>query len=177
MARRRPAPEGPIDVVTRARGAAAESVRCRRLLHGLRRALKREHAGVELLLTGDAEQRALNRRLRGRDRTTDVLSFPSGSDLEPGRAHLGEIAISLPQAARQARAAGWPRRDEMALLVTHGFLHLIGYDHETDDGTMHRLEERLLRRIARVRLDRRALPWGEAAARPAARRRGRAQHG
>jgi probable rRNA maturation factor len=178
MAHRRPSREGPIDVVARARGAAAESGRCRRLLRDLRRALRRERAGVELLLTGDAEQRALNRRLRGRDRTTDVLSFPAGADLEPGRPHLGEIAISLPQAARQARAAGWPRRDEMALLLTHGFLHLVGYDHETDDGTMHRLETRLLRRVAGVRLDQRALPWGEAA--PAGGRqvrRRRARHG
>ncbi|HKQ97453.1 MAG TPA: rRNA maturation RNase YbeY, partial [Candidatus Polarisedimenticolia bacterium] len=117
------------------------------------------------------EQRALNRRLRGRDRTTDVLSFPSDSEREPGQAHLGEIAISLPQAARQARAARWPRRAEMALLLTHGYLHLLGYDHETDDGAMHRLETRLLRRVAGVRIDRRALPWGTTSARPAARRR------
>ena len=162
MARRRPVREGPIEVVARGRGAAAESARCRRLLRDLRRAVRREADGVELLLTGDAEQRALNRRLRGRDRTTDVLSFPAGSDLEPGRPHLGEIAISLPQAARQARAAGWPQRSEMALLLTHGFLHLLGYDHETDDGTMRRLEVRLLSRAGRVSLKRRRRPWGEA---------------
>ncbi|HUD73235.1 MAG TPA: rRNA maturation RNase YbeY [Dongiaceae bacterium] len=178
MARRRPVREGPIEVVARGRGAAAESARCRRLLRDLRRAVRRQADGVELLLTGDAEQRALNRRLRGRDRTTDVLSFPAGSDLEPGRPHLGEIAISLPQAARQARAAGWPRRSEMALLLTHGFLHLMGYDHETDDGAMHRLEARLLKRVAGVRIDRRALPWGEATpARAPQGRRRRAPHG
>jgi probable rRNA maturation factor len=178
MARRRPSREGPIAIVTRARGAAAEAPRCRRLLRSLRLATRRPRAGVELLLTGDAEQRSLNRRLRGRDRTTDVLSFPSGSDLEPGVPHLGEIAISLPQARRQARAAGWRHQDEMALLVTHGFLHLLGYDHETDDGTMRRLEARLLRRVARVDLDRRALPWGDGmpAGAPQGRRR-RERHG
>jgi len=104
--------------------------------------------------------RALNRRHRGQDRTTDVLSFPAAGTLEPGVAHLGEIAISLGQAGRQARLAGWPLRSELALLLTHGFLHLLGYDHETDDGTMRRLEARLLQRVAGVRLSRRALPWG-----------------
>jgi probable rRNA maturation factor len=114
-----------------------------------------------LLLTSDSSIRRLNRAYRGKDQTTDVLSFPSATDLEPGRPHLGEIAISLPRAERQARRAGWRLRDELALLVTHGYLHLLGYDHETDDGTMRRMEERLLRQTARVSLDSRRLPWGE----------------
>jgi probable rRNA maturation factor len=104
--------------------------------------------------------RRLNRRHRGEDRTTDVLSFPAGGTLEPGAAHLGDIAISLSRAARQARRARWPLRSELALLVTHGFLHLLGYDHETDNGTMRRIEARLLRRVAGVSLAGRALPWG-----------------
>ena len=102
---------------------------------------------------------------------TDVLAFPATGDLEPGQPHLGEIAIALPQAKRQARLARWPLRSEMALLVTHGFLHLLGYDHELDDGTMHRLEEDLLDRVAGVHIDRRALPWGDSSA-PQRRRRG-----
>ncbi len=105
--------------------------------------------------------RRLNREFRGKDQTTDVLSFPAVSDLEPGRPHLGEIAISLPRAGRQARRADWRLRDELALLVTHGYLHLLGYDHEKDDGAMHRLEERLLLRTAGVVLDSRRTPWGE----------------
>jgi probable rRNA maturation factor len=175
MARKRPpsrdrtagrkrARKAPIAILTRAPGAAAETVRCRRLLGALRRAMRREGAGLELLLADDRTIRRLNRRHRGEDRTTDVLSFPAGGDLEPGAPHIGAIAISLPQAARQARAAGWPRRSELALLLTHGFLHLLGYDHETDDGTMRRLEARLLRRVARVTLDRRRIPWGDAPA-------------
>ena len=109
--------------------------------------------------------RTLNRRHRGKDRTTDVLSFPAGGDLEPGVAHLGEIAVSLPQAVRQARQARWPLRSELALLLTHGFLHLLGYDHEADDGEMRRLEERLLAQVARVTLQARAVPWGDASPR------------
>jgi probable rRNA maturation factor len=165
----------PIEVVVRTRAAGTEAARCRRLLQALRRSLRRECCGLELLLAGDREIRALNRSMRGRDRTTDVLSFPAGGDLEPGVPHLGGIAISLPQAGRQARAAGWPRRSELALLLTHGFLHLAGYDHETDDGTMHRLEARLLRRVARVSLDRRRLPWG-AGTQDAPRRRRSIRH-
>lgn len=183
MARQRPVSRkrsrpAPIAVIAHARGARAERARCSRLLAALRRAVRRERGGLELLLTDDRTIRALNRRLRGQDRTTDVLSFPAGGDLEPGTPHLGEIAISLPQAGRQARAAGWPRRSELALLVTHGFLHLLGYDHETDDGTMRRLETRLLRRVARVTLDSRRLPWGDAPAprAPQGRRR-RPSHG
>lgn len=117
---------------------------------------------MTLLLASDAEVRRLNRRWLRKRGTTDVLSFPAGGELEPGRPHLGDIAISVPQAVRQARRAGWGLDDEIALLLTHGFLHLLGYDHRRDDGTMRRLEEDLLRRAAGVSLRRRRLPWGEA---------------
>jgi probable rRNA maturation factor len=106
--------------------------------------------------------RRLNRVFRGRDRATDVLSFPARGDLEPGVPHLGDLAVSVPQARAQARRAGWTLEEELSLLVTHGFLHLLGYDHETDHGEMRRLEETLLARAARVSLKRRGLPWGAA---------------
>jgi probable rRNA maturation factor len=128
-------------------------------------------AGVTLLLASDATLRRLNRNFRGRDRTTDVLAFPAVGDLEPGRPHLGEVAISVTRATLQARRAGWLLREEIALLVTHGFLHLLAYDHERDDGTMRRLEGVLLRRAARVSIDRRSLPWGEPTVVRAGRRR------
>lgn len=163
-----PRRQGPVEVVLRAAGAATHGPASRRLLLALRRATRRPASGVTLLLTSDREIRALNRRHLGHDRVTDVLSFPS--DPPPfGRRtwsafeapHLGDIAVSLPRARRQARRAGWPLRSEMALLLTHGYLHLLGHDHEIDDGTMHRLEARLLERVAGVRLDRRRLPWGD----------------
>ncbi len=115
---------------------------------------------MTVLLTTDAEIRRLNRSFRNCDRTTDVLSFPFDGDLEPRKAHLGDIAISMPRAARQARRAGWPLASEIALLITHGYLHLLGYDHETDDGIMRRREVSLLRRIARIDLSDRNLVWG-----------------
>jgi probable rRNA maturation factor len=149
------------------------AVWCGALLRALRRTLRREPCGVTLLLADDRAVRTLNRRHRGIDRTTDVLSFAAEGELEPGIPHLGEIVISLPRARRQAERARWPLKSELALLVTHGFLHLLGYDHETDDGTMRRRERRLLARVAGVTLARRALPWGDDLARPAARRRAR----
>ncbi len=152
---------GPIEVVARGRRGRSQAPACRRLLTRLVREIPSGGAGVTLLLESDAAIRKLNRRYRGRDAVTAVLSFPSSGDLEPGRPHLGEIAIAVPRAERQARRARWSLRCEMALLVTHGFLHLLGYDHDRDDGEMRRLEEDLLRRAARVSLARRRLPWGE----------------
>ncbi len=162
-----------VEVVVGVSSARRLAPACRALLRRLLRDRRRSGAGVTLLLASDARLRALNRRYLGKDRSTDVLSFPASGDLGPGRPHLGEIAISVPRAVRQARRARWTLGEEMALLVTHGFLHLLGYDHETDDGTMRRLEEILLRRAAGVVIARRALPWGQAAGSGGARRLGR----
>ena len=158
---------GAVEVVVRHPGGRRLAPGCRSLLKRLRRALRCGRAGVVLLLDSDVAIRRLNRAFRGRDRTTDVLSFPAGGAPVPGEEFLGEIAISVPRAARQARRAGWGLREEAALLVVHGFLHLLHYDHERDDGTMRRLEEDLLKHAAGIALDRRRLPWGEA--RPARR--------
>jgi probable rRNA maturation factor len=149
-----------VEIISRSSAGRRLAPGCRRLLGKLLHATRRRRAGVTLLLAADPEVRRLNRRYRRKDRNTDVLSFPAGGELEPGRPHLGEIAISIPQAARQARRAGWSLREETSLLLVHGFLHLLGYDHERDDGAMRRKEEILLRRVAGVALDRRATPWG-----------------
>ena len=102
--------------------------------------------GVSIVLAGDAGVRRLNREFRGKDASTDVLSFPSGvSELPDGTRPLGEIVISVPQAERQAEAAGHSLASELRLLVIHGYLHLLGYDHEVDDGTTMRLQSRLAR--------------------------------
>jgi rRNA maturation RNase YbeY len=157
---------GTVEIVVAHPAGRRLAGRCSTLLKRLLRQTGRPGAGVTLLLASDREVRRLNRAWLDRDRTTDVLSFPAGGDLEPGRPHLGDIAISLSQATRQARRAGWPLRNEVALLLTHGFLHLLGYDHETDRGMMRRLEEDLLCRAARVRLAQRRVPWGVPGAAP-----------
>lgn len=93
-----------------------------------------EAAAITILLTDDRAIQALNRDYLGEDRPTDVISFPAGDSL-PGMedlAHyLGDIALSVPYATRQARAKGHGAAAEMQLLVVHGVLHLLGYDHST----------------------------------------------
>ena len=93
-----------------------------------------------MLLTGDDRLHELNRRFLDKDRPTDVLSFPDGDELPSGRTLLGEVVISLDAVRRQADALGHDEVREISELVLHGTLHLLGYDHERDQGEMNRLE-------------------------------------
>jgi len=102
----------------------------------------RGRGAVSVLLCGDARMRRLNREFRKIDRPTDVLSFPAGDPV-----FLGDVAIDVPYAARQAARRGHPLDREVQLLVAHGVLHLLGHDHETDDGTMFRLQGRLVKKV------------------------------
>ncbi len=94
---------------------------------------------VNVLLTTDAHQRALNKKFRGKAKTTDVLSFPA----LPDAGYAGDLSISLPVARRQAEEHGHALMTELKILILHGVLHLAGYDHETDGGEMAALEETL----------------------------------
>jgi probable rRNA maturation factor len=109
---------------------------------------------------GDRAMRRFNRDFRGKDQTTDVLSFPGGpgAPRAPGDAgHLGDIVISVPAARRQAAAAGHETEREIRILLLHGVLHCLGHDHEVDGGEMERLERRLRRSwIGSARTSRRA---------------------
>jgi probable rRNA maturation factor len=93
---------------------------------------------VHVLLADDATLRRLNRQFRGKDKATDVLSFPAGAPtvffMEKELA--GDLAISLETAARQAERYGHTLGDEVRVLVLHGLLHLAGFDHEQDAGQM-----------------------------------------
>jgi probable rRNA maturation factor len=120
---------------------------------------------VSVALVSDRRVRELNRDYRASDYPTDVLSFPAGKPRPFDRAgppFLGDIVIATGVARRQARAAGHSERTEVRILALHGLLHLIGYDHERDDGAMARAERRLRRKgglreglIERARLNRR----------------------
>jgi len=96
----------------------------------------------ECLITGDAEVRKLNREFRGKDETTDVLSFLPGPTQARRPAPLGSLAISLARARAQARAFHHSTETEIRILMLHGLLHLLGYDHESDTGRMARAEKR-----------------------------------
>lgn len=88
------------------------------------------NADMTIVLTDDSQLHELNREYLGVDAPTDVLSFPaSESDPETGVAYLGDILISIPRANQQAQAAGHSLEAETQLLVVHGTLHLLGYDH------------------------------------------------
>jgi len=121
-----------------------------------------EGAEASLCLADDAALQALNARWRGIDKPTNVLSFPAAVDAvadrvpsaPPGRPqqarrHLGDIALAYETLAREAADLGVPLADHYRHLVAHGFLHLIGYDHETDAEAerMEALETRILKRL------------------------------
>jgi len=117
----------------------------------VRRRLRLRAGSVTVCLVSDAEIARLNRTYRGKRGPTDVLSFPSG--IHPPRrasfsaSYLGDIAISPATARRNARRFGRSLSDELRILVLHGVLHLLGYDHETDTGRMDRVESRLRREL------------------------------
>lgn len=103
-------------------------------------------AVVDVSMVGDAEIRKLNRRYRGKNEVTDVLSFGYAK----GRADvgLGDVVICLSQVKRQAKRKGKLVREEFALMVVHGMLHLLGYDHATlaEERTMFGLQQEILMR-------------------------------
>jgi rRNA maturation RNase YbeY len=108
-----------------------------------------EDAAVTIAFVSDRAMRQLNRRWRGTRDTTDVLSFPAAQD-EFERVEgssLGDVVISVEQAARQAEEHGLEFDEEVSQLILHGLLHLCGYDHESDNGQMNQLELRLRRRL------------------------------
>jgi probable rRNA maturation factor len=96
---------------------------------------------VTVLVTSSRELRRLNQRFRGKDRPTDVLSFPP--ELVGARGFAGDLAISADIATQNARRLGHSPAEEVKILTLHGVLHLTGYDHESDNGEMARREQRL----------------------------------
>ncbi len=99
---------------------------------------------VVIAFVSDRKMRELNGMFRGKNLTTDVLSFPFETDeFEPEMNNLGDIAISLEQASRQAKENNLTFSTEIKQLILHGILHLCGYDHEIDNGEMNNLELKL----------------------------------
>jgi len=114
----------------------------------VRRIAREAQAGadeVTVVFTDDHEMAQLNQKYRGRERSTDVLSFPGGTDPD-GVVRQGEIVISVEKARRQAAQRHHSLDTEIRYLLIHGFLHLMGFDHAVDNGEMAG-EERRLRRL------------------------------
>ena len=108
---------------------------------------------VALILVGPAEMQALNREYRSKDEVTDVLAFPidERDELPPGMPRLlGDVVICLERCAEQAGEQGHSPGAELVVLAVHGVLHLLGYDHETDDGAMLQLQDGLTADLGEV---------------------------
>lgn len=149
-----------VEVIRRVSGGPSDRD-VRAAVHLARRAAGRGTAAVSVTFVGDATMRALNRRTRKKDKTTDVLAFPASDRKNPAfpgltRAVgdiLGDVVISLPEARRQAKERDMNVSAVVVELLIHGVLHCAGYDHERprDARVMFPLQERLTRRMIRGR--------------------------
>lgn len=151
-----PAPMPAVDILVQsplwaAEPAAAATVR--RALEAAARGRRiRKDGEIAVILTDDAAIRALNRKWRRIDRPTNVLSFPAPPDRAEDRAGpalLGDIVIAYETTAREAAAEGKPFSRHLAHLAVHGFLHLLGYDHDSEAAAleMERIEAEILARL------------------------------
>ena len=128
-------PDNPTSVIFQHPSPKVRRTELRRFLKDLTREILPEQ-GVTCLIASDAELSALNRKFRGKNSATDVLSFPPD-----------DIAISFDRAATQAAELGHSVEDELRILMLHGLLHLGGMDHETDGGAMKRTEARWRKKL------------------------------
>jgi probable rRNA maturation factor len=112
-------------------------------------AIGKSSSAATVVFVGDQTIKKLNRRFRGKNQATDVLSFPVAAEVfeNENKESLGEVVISLQRAAEQAKHNRFGFHREVKQLILHGLLHLSGYDHETDSGEMNRLEVKLRHRL------------------------------
>ena|SRR5436190_16699658 len=112
-------------------------------------AIDSSRTDATIVFVSDSAIKKLNQQFRGTNYATDVLSFPTQAEQfeSENESHLGEVVVSLERAAAQAKENGLTFRNEVQQLVLHGLLHLCGYDHETDDGEMNRLELKLRKKL------------------------------
>ncbi len=139
MKRQRP----KVNVFNRQRGISVEKKELRNFLDKLSVQMALQ-TGFSVVLLSDAAMKNYNREFRGEDSATDVLSFPNEEGDGEEEPYLGDILICVDAAARQKRKT---LLAELQVLSLHGLLHLLGYDHETDQGEMETLEGRLRRKF------------------------------
>jgi probable rRNA maturation factor len=120
-----------IEILNRQRAAKISRERFARLLRRLARHYGLHRPEIALAFVEDREIRRLNKTFRKKDTATDVLSFPLKERAADGKYYLGDIVISVPTAAKQARDLGHSLESELDALTIHGFLHLLGYDHDS----------------------------------------------
>jgi probable rRNA maturation factor len=131
-----------IEVVNRQRRQKIVLQPWKEMAEKMLQAIGGQRSSATIAFVSDKTIRELNHQFRGIDKATDVLSFPAEED-----DNLGDIAISLDTAATQCTENGLTLNEEIAQLMLHGLLHLSGYDHETDNGEMNRLELELRKQL------------------------------
>ncbi len=138
-----------IEVVSRQRRRKMDCERWQAFGERAIRAIGKVESEATIAFVSDRQIQDLNKRFCGIARPTDVLSFPAGDDelIKSSGLNLGDIAISVERAESQAKQHRLAFDREIAQLILHGLLHLFGYDHETDQGEMNRLELRLRRKL------------------------------
>ena len=140
-----------LNIINRQRKHAVSVPHLKKFSRELCQYLKLFHCGFTLILSNDRRIRRLNHLFRLKNQPTDILSFPSSptdrNDDPFENRSLGDMMVSVETAYRQAIQQGHSLEREIDILVIHGILHLLGYDHETDQGQMRRIERRLQRRL------------------------------
>ena len=131
-----------IEVVNRQRRQKIVLQPWKEMAEKMLQAIGGQQSSATIAFVSDKTIRELNNQFRGIDKATDVLSFPAEED-----DNLGDIAISVDTAATQCAENGLTLNEEIAQLMLHGLLHLSGYDHETDNGEMNRLELKLRKQL------------------------------
>ena len=138
-----------VDLLWEAEEEMLQGLRIDSFFNALMDCLALDDVEVSILITDDQKMKTLNHRYRHKDKTTDVLSFPSKVPMTPDQTrYLGDIVISYQRAKQQAREIGHSLERELRFLGLHGVLHLLGYDHETDQGEMLRLQSQLKKQLA-----------------------------
>ena len=137
-----------IEVVNRQRKYELDSGRWQEFVARALRLVSADDRGVTVAFVSDRAMRELNRMWRHKAGTTDVLSFPAGpAEVAGEEPTLGDVVISVDRAVEQANENGLALENEIEQLILHGLLHLAGYDHETDNGRMNRLELKLRKKL------------------------------
>jgi len=143
----------PVHVQSLVRRVRFDQARLDRLARVILSDVGEASAELGIMLVGDQRMRGLNRRYRGKDRTTDVLAFAMREASHSNASLLGDVVIAVPTAARQAKQGQRSLDEELTVLLVHGILHLCGYDHarsKKEARRMHRRERMILRSLARL---------------------------
>jgi probable rRNA maturation factor len=139
-----------VEIIRRDEGKKLPSRKLKKVAQKVLEMVEQDQAELCLVLVGNAEMRKLNAKFRNKDYPTDVLSFPAGDELPTGVRLLGDVVISVEKAKEQAKERRRTLSEEIVILLIHGVVHLLGYDHERspkDARIMDRLEKKIYRAL------------------------------